>query len=401
MQSILQGMDFGDHRLVGSEPSGLGRLAYGTRTLYLVVVVFEIGISLHVLVRPGYQDHSLNYDLLRLSFTIVAWPFQWVSTSIIHVFGTAICFLSASTRFAKNYAGRHRRRRPRLYTHHAQGNHTEGCPETCKEDQLASADGAGTDSELPGYNAKGGEAVSVCQTCSQQKFQTGLGRLLCLDETMAAVARHLHASDIQQLGQVSQGIRRALYTHTGTYTPIEDTNIGTLDFLPFQKKSLLQLGGLVTHTDRTELLYRGTCLYGDKERCWSCDIPICSLCKHHSRASIADIQHHLDHCTLYCHQCYFHDICLQHRRPLRRPMRCSHSTKLGGSRVLRPLCKACSQLPEKEISGRRERREKGYLALLAAQAVRCANCQSGLPSAGVRWWVCTSCNLECTDPCHH
>ncbi|CAO1603685.1 hypothetical protein XANCAGTX0491_007266 [Xanthoria calcicola] len=234
--------------------------------LYLVVVVFEIGISLHVLVRPDHQDHSLNYDLLRLSFTIVTWPFQWVSSVMTHVFGTAIYFLSASTRFAKNYAGRHRRRRPRVYTPHPYGFYTEGCPETCKEDQPASAAGARTDFELPGYNAKGGQAVSVCQTCSRQKFKTGLGRLLCLDETMAAIARHLHASDIQQLGQVSRGIRRALHTHTGTYAPNEDTVIGTLDFLPFQKKSLLQLGEFVTHTDRTELLYRGTCKYGAKER---------------------------------------------------------------------------------------------------------------------------------------
>ncbi len=155
MQSILRGMDFGNHRLVGSEPSGLGRLAYGTRALYLVVVVVEIGISLHVLVRPDYPDHSLNYDLLRLFLTIVTWPFRLVSSSMTHVFGTAICFLSASTRFAKNYAGRHRRRRPRLYTHRPHGNHTESCPETCKEDQLASADEAGTNFELPGYKCQG------------------------------------------------------------------------------------------------------------------------------------------------------------------------------------------------------------------------------------------------------
>lgn len=332
--------------------------------------------------------------LFQMPLKIFTWPFQWV--------GSAVHVLSASTRFAKNYAGRDRRRRPRLYTRHLGRDSTEEYSENREEEESASASEAGTRSaavELPAYNTKSGGAV--CRMCSQQKPKTGLRRLLCLDETMEAMAKNLHASDIRHLGQVSRGIRMSLYTHIGTYARSEDTELGTLDFVPLQKKSLFRVEEILTHAERTELLSRGSCKYGERDRCWSCDIQICSLCNYQSQASVTDIQRHIDNCTLYCHKCYFREICLKQRRPLRHPRRCSHSTKLGGPRDMRSLCKPCSEMPDKDISVRRERREKGKLALLAAQAVRCANCASGLPSGGVRWWVCTLCDLECTDSCHH
>lgn len=89
--------------------------------------------------------------------------------------------------------------------------------------------------ESPFLGAESGGAV--CRICLQQTAKTGLGRLLCLDETMKAMAKYLHASDVRHLGQASRGTRISLYTHIGAYARSQGTKIGTLRSLPSQKKT--------------------------------------------------------------------------------------------------------------------------------------------------------------------
>lgn len=360
----------------------------------MIAVVVEIVSS--ALLLASHDNYHGSYDSLGIFEplrTVVTRPFR-LAASTIHI-------LSASTRFAKRYASRGRKRRPKIYPRYAWHDDTgKGLGHRGELDSASAikSSGISTVIELPLYDGQKGGAA--CRTCLQQHAKTGLSRLLRLDQIVEATASHLHASDVRNLGQASRGIRVSLYAHTGIYARSENNMIGALQYVPLQKASLLRAEESLVHTDRAELLSSGTCRYGEKDRCWSCDIQICSTCRHQSRASAADIQHHMDKCTLYCHKCYFREICLK-KRSLSRPRRCSHSTGFNGPQAIRSLCRLCFGLTDKSISIRHEGREKRALALLAAQAVRCANCASGLPSGGVRWWVCTLCNLECTDPCHH
>lgn len=157
---------------------------------------------------------------------------------------------------------------------------------------------------------------------------------------------------------------------------------------------------------------RPTCLHQhsassaeDNQRatCWSCDIPICDTCTFQGRASSHNIQHHIDNCTPYCHRCYYREVC-RHQRSLRHPQRCSHSSDTlnsGLTQAPQTLCEQCSLMDAKDIGKRRDERERKTLALLAGQAIRCANCQGELPVNGPRWWVCDICRLECVDSCHY
>ena len=301
-------------------------------------------------------------------------------------------------RFAKNYASKKRKSRLGIYPGHLRRDHPIKTSEMCEEDRSASAGvarGQPADFELAAHKDQVGGVV--CQTCLQQPAMTGLGRLLCLDETVQALAKFLHPSDLRHLGQASRRTMISLYSHKGEYGRPQKFGVGMLPSL--QEKPRFLVDSSPTHADRAELLSRSTCECGKRERCWSCATQICSLWKYQSLASAADIEHHINRCTLYCHRCYFREICLR-QRGLRRSKHCLHSTKINGPQAPRLLCEPCSKMSEKNIGSRRERREKEQLTLLAAQAVRCGHCASSLPSGDVRWWVCTSCDLECPDRCH-
>ncbi|KAI4112347.1 MAG: hypothetical protein LQ345_006494, partial [Seirophora villosa] len=135
-----------------------------------------------------------------------------------------------------------------------------------------------------------------------------LNNLLMVPKVEAMV-KYLHASDVRHLGQASRGIRMSVYTHIGAYALSEGTKIGTLRSLPSEKKTPLWGQDFLVHANRAELLSRDTCEHGQKDRFWSCDIQICSVCSHRSQVSATGIQHHVDTCTLYCHKCHFREIC--------------------------------------------------------------------------------------------
>ena len=257
--------------------------------------------------------------------------------------------------------------------------------------------------ELREYVAKAD--AGMCPTCSLETAKSSMERGLRDDRIVEAIAKHLHATDVRNLGQASPGIRSSLYAHRGTYArsnkslPEGPSDISSRHGQ--HPPSHLQQKPL-THADRHELLYNATCA-SQKTVCWSCELQICATCTVQTRASPLNIQHHIDNCAPYCHRCYFRDVC--RRQPsLRRPQRCVHSpTKLnrGLEAATRVLCKPCSLLSTELVRKRRERREMRVMALLAGQALRCANCQEGLPGRGPRWWVCNSCALECVDGCHY
>ena len=127
--------------------------------------------------------------------------------------------------------------------------------------------------------------------------------------------------------------------------------------------------------------------------CWSCAHPIRSTCT--ITVPSPSISHHIDHCAPYCHGCYFSCVC---RRP--RQKKCDCPAKVPVRLAMKLICESCSLQPLEEVICRREEREKRELALLAGQAMRCANCGLGLPTRGPRWWVCNLCVWECVDRCH-
>ena len=309
--------------------------------------------------------------------------------------------LIPSTRFAARYASRSRRRQSKPQARQYQSGKISRSFDNSKDFESEFGRKPGDSSaaiELPPYSVT--FDTSTCQTCSRQSAKFSLERLLCLDRTMEAIARELHASDIRHLGQAFGGIRPSLYTHRGTYPSNGSTSLGAPNHIPQHEKAVLQVKEHLVHTERIGLLYDATCRNSKKTRCWACDIQICTSCTIQSKATAANIQHHIDNCTPYCHKCYFHEICRK-QRSFRRQERCSHSTRLYISQVTRSLCKQCSSLTPEDVGRRREAREKKELALLASQAMRCANCSLSLPSRGPGWWVCNWCRLECTDACHH
>ena len=132
----------------------------------------------------------------------------------------------------------------------------------------------------------------------------------------------------------------------------------------------------------------------DTTTCWSCAHPSCST--YTITAPPPSIEHHIDHCAPYCHGCYFRCVCRQQYQS-----ECVCGAKVNTNPTMRLVCEPCSLLSPTEIDRRRGAREKRELALLAGQAMRCANCALGLPNRGPRWWVCNLCRLECVDRCHY
>ena len=240
-----------------------------------------------------------------------------------------------------------------------------------------------------------------CPTCSLRTAKSSMERGLRHDRIVEAIAKHLHATDVRNLGQVSSGIRSSLHAHSGTYACSNRRLSDGPSDLSFRHGTNPPSypPQHLTHADRNELLHNATCASKKKSVCWSCEIQICATCTFQARASSPSTQHHLDNCTPYCHRCYYRDVC-RHQRSLRHPQRCVHSSTKLAEEAVRELCKPCSRLNRKGIRQRRERREMRALALLAGQAIRCANCQEGLPGRGPRWWVCNLCALECGDGCH-
>ena len=353
------------------------------------------------LIRPDddyyHYFHSSSLGRTRRRhWAFDARPFHWISLTLQHLVSIA--------RFAARYASRSRNHQYNSQAPHIRIVNATVSPEISDDVALEHAGkfGPPTVIELREYEVKAD--AGMCPTCSLQTAKSSMERGLCHDRIMEAIAKHLHATDVRNLGQVSPGIRSSLYAHRGTYARRNKRlSEGPSDLSFWHGKDLPSyLPQHLTHADRNELLYNATCA-SKKTVCWSCEMQICATCTFQARASSPNIQHHIDNCTLYCHRCYFRNVC-RHQRSLRHPQRCLHfSTKLnsGLEEATRGLCKPCSLLSTEGVRKRRERREMRVMALLAGQAIRCANCQEGLPGRGPRWWVCNLCALECVDRCHY
>ena len=345
--------------------------------------------------RNNFYSSSRRYTPRRY-WPFSAGPFHWISITLQH--------LVSIVRFAARYASRSRKHPHKSQAPYIRTVNAAVSPGISDDVALEHAGkfGPPTVIEFREYVAKAD--AGMCPTCSLRTVKSSMERGLRYDGIVEAIAKHLHATDIRNLGQVSPGIYSSLYAHRGTYARSNERLSEGLSDLSFRHGKNLPsyLQQHLTHADRNELLYKATCA-GKKTVCWSCEMQICATCTFQARASSPQIQHHIDNCTPYCHRCYFRDVC-RRQRSLWHPQRCLHSSSKPNSglkEAARGLCKPCSLLSTEGVQKRRERREMRVLALLAWQAIRCANCQEGLPDRGPRWWVCNLCALECVDGCHY
>ena len=241
-------------------------------------------------------------------------------------------------------------------------------------------------------------APNACHECLQQIAKTSLEKIISYDRTLEALARHLHAYEIRSLGQTSKAIRSSLYVHKGIYGCSYMCSYGIRGHA-HQHDVPTYGADVLIHEVRQELLSNVTCSRVGRTSCWACSVQICRACTSESRVNATPIQQHMDSCTPYCHKCHFRALCSGLQSDDHSSGCCSLSrSSTRGKKKL--LCTPCSREPITALHKRRTQKEIRELQLLANQAMRCANCDSGLPERGPRWWICDVCKLECTNECH-
>lgn len=327
------------------------------------------------------------------------------------LFSFLVGYCIPSIRFASRYASKNRRTKPEARAgYSSQENDTPSpVPPESKDIELTPLEkpaGFATVIELQPPPPP----ADKCELCFNSHPKTAFERVLGSDHILSRIATHLHSTDLRHLGQTTSSIRRALYAHHGTYSnPASPSSPFPSPIIPLphlNPPSPPQDRYLI-HTDRPTLLQTSACASAPQSRCWACAIQICPGCTDHAAAPPSRISHHIEHCTLYCHTCYFREICRAQRSLRKNGGRCPHGSPTWGEEdgpgvgEVRALCKPCRRSSGVELAERREKREGWALRLLADQAVRCANCAEGLPGRGPRWWVCELCRLECTDGCHY
>ena len=362
-------------------------VAYRDRVFYLLSSLVAAASSWYAMSsrRSYYHDHAFCSGCFGWLGTFVwrlfVWPFSVLTEA------KRLCI--GSIRFAARYAwttSKYTKKRTGRFVQDSMAEKNAHNPEDVEMEtfrQLQDTSQA---------------APNACHECTQQIAETRLEKIISYDRTLEALARHLHAYEIRSLGQTSKRIRSSLYAHKGIYECSHMCSYG-IQRHPRQYEPPIYGVNILMHEVRQELLSSVTCDRAGRSSCWACSIQICRTCTSQSRVDAALIQQHMDSCTPYCHKCYFRALCSGLRSD-DHSSGCSGLSRSTSRDQMRSLCRPCSGQPSTATCKRRTQKEIRELQLLANQAMRCANCDSGLSERGPRWWICDACKQECTNECH-
>lgn len=137
-------------------------------------------------------------------------------------------------------------------------------------------------------------------------------------------------------------------------------------------------------------------------------------CSSYARHRKSYASQHLSRCQPVCTKCFYLNYCrstnrLQQRRPSKHAASCWSSTEKrdveegigqGWQAVEEPVCRLCYEKTDAERMKRMEAQDTAELQRLAKHPLVCNTCKDPLPSRGPRWWICTSCQVECKSHAH-
>ncbi|KAH7146300.1 hypothetical protein EDB81DRAFT_487107 [Dactylonectria macrodidyma] len=160
---------------------------------------------------------------------------------------------------------------------------------------------------------------------------------------------------------------------------------------------------------------RQYCCEGDsKSQCRVCNRQVCETCSNYTRNRKSYASQHLSRCRPVCTKCFYAEFCrsthnIQHIRRSKHAASCwSYREKRdieegigqGWETAEEPICRLCYAKTDTERMKRIEAQDAAELKRLAKHPLVCNSCKDPLPPRGPRWWICTSCNVECKSHAH-